>query len=195
MDKKIDLILGILKTIYINLKYLNFMDAIKLPIIVSRNVRLKSLSGTIKINSNIQTGMIKLGFGNVGIFDKKLDKSILELEGRLVFEGKCNLGHGFKFAIMKNGELTIGNKFVLTAHSSIICDKKITIGEDCLMSWNVLVIDTDFHSIYYNGVKKDKCKEIVLGKNIWISSDVHILKGVEIKDNTVIASSSLVLGY
>lgn len=60
-----------LKTIYFNLKYLPFKQAVKLPILVSNKVYLKSLLGKIIIECPISTGLIQIGYGEVGIFDNK----------------------------------------------------------------------------------------------------------------------------
>jgi len=53
-------------------------------------------------------------------------------------------------------------------------------------------MDTDFHSIIENGVKKINCKPIIIGDNVWIGSNVSILKGVNIGSNSVIAANSVV---
>ena len=60
------------KTIYFNLKYLRFKQAILFLIFISKNVYFKKTHGEIKIESNkIYSGMIRIGYGNIGIFDKK----------------------------------------------------------------------------------------------------------------------------
>ena len=64
-------IISLPKTIYFNFKYLPVRQAIKLPIFVSYNTFLGKTKGNIKINSCITTSMINIGFGEVGIFDRK----------------------------------------------------------------------------------------------------------------------------
>lgn len=88
--------LSLLKTIYLNFKYLPWHQAIKFPIFCSRHLRFRKLSGKIVVKSK-STGAIRLGFHLVGIFDRSL-RSIMEL-GRgseLTFEGNAFLGNGFK---------------------------------------------------------------------------------------------------
>jgi len=133
------------KTIYINFKYFSLKKAIKLPILISRKVWLKNCSGKIEILGNIYSGMIKIGFGEVGIFDKKYSRSILELSGKIIFNGNANIGHGSKISVGKDAILNLGNNFIITAESSIVCFKKITFGDNCLISWDDLFMDTDFH--------------------------------------------------
>ena len=50
-----------LKTIYFNLKYLPFIQAIKMPILISNKVYLRVTSGKVIIDSPIQTGLIQFG--------------------------------------------------------------------------------------------------------------------------------------
>lgn len=192
-DDKLSLILGFLKTVYINFKCLNFSDAIKLPIFLSHRVSLRSLRGTIAIESPIKTGMIRIGFGNVGIFDKRRSRTLFKNNGKITFKGTANIGHGSKFDI--GGELFIGNNFSITAESSIICSKKIVIDDDCLMSWENLIMDTDFHKIKdQDGNVINEKREISIGKKVWIGCRCTILKGTQIGDGVVVAANSCLHG-
>ena len=64
-------ILGIPKTIYLNLKLFPFSKAIFFPVIVSCKVKIRGCKrGSIEINSKLRPGMIEFGFG--GSYDQKL---------------------------------------------------------------------------------------------------------------------------
>ncbi len=69
--------ISIFKTLYLNFKYLKFGEAIKLPIICSKHVRIRQASGKIIIKKPTR-GCIRFGFDNVGIFDNKKSRSIIE---------------------------------------------------------------------------------------------------------------------
>ncbi len=187
-------LMAIPKSIYVNFKFLSFKNAVKFPILISHRVKLKSLSGRISIhNAPIDRFMIKFGFGDVGIFDKQKSRSILEINGNLVFEGPCKIGHGSKISIGENGTLWIGSGFVITAESSIVCQKSIHIEENVLVSWDVLIIDTDFHKIKdENGKIMNENKEINIGSNVWISCRSLVLKGSYLPNNSVVAANSVV---
>jgi len=181
------------KTIYINFKYFSLKNALKLPILISRNVWLKNCSGKIDILGNIYSGMIRIGFGEVGIFDKKHSRSILEFSGKIIFNGTANIGHGSKICVGKDGILTMGNNFNITAESSIVCYKKITFGENCLISWDNLFLDTDLHKILNeNNEIINEPKEIIIGKNVWIGCRCLILKGTDINDGNIIGANTTV---
>ena len=90
--RMIEYICGLPKTIYFNLKCLPFLQAIKLPIFISHRVILASLKGKIVFDcGNVKTGMVKIGFGYVGIFDRYRSRSIIENNGTLVFRGGISI--------------------------------------------------------------------------------------------------------
>jgi acetyltransferase-like isoleucine patch superfamily enzyme len=70
----------------------------------------------------------------------------------------------------------------------------IEIGPDCMFAHGIELRCGDSHSIIdlTNGKRINYAKNIRLGKHIWVASDAMILKGVEIGDDCVIASRSLV---
>lgn len=138
--------------------------------------------------------MIRIGFGNIGIFDQILSRSILEIRGEIIFYGKAVIGHGSKISVGKNGILEIGNNFNVTAETSIVCHKYIKFGDNNLISWENLVMDTDFHKIKkLNGDNfVNDLKNIDIGNNVWIGCRNTILKGSRIMDNSVIGANSLV---
>jgi acetyltransferase-like isoleucine patch superfamily enzyme len=181
------------KSLIFNLKYLPFKQAIKFPFLISRKVSLLKTKGEIVIENNIQTGMIQIGYGQIGIFDKKKSRSIWQVSGKVIFKGKTNIGHGSKISVAEFGLLELGNNFNVTAESSIVAHKHIQFGEDCLISWECLIMDTDFHKIYDKEKKIiNSPTPIIIGKKVWISCRSLILKGTKIADNTIIGGGSLV---
>lgn len=184
------LILGFPKTLYFNFKMFDFKIAMKFPVLISKNVSLRSLKGKVSIESDlIHFGMIKIGFGDIGIFDGFHSRSILKLNGNIIFKGKANLGHGTKLCI--NGDLVVGPGLVISGETAIVCNKKITIGRNCLISWNVLITDTDFHDVLdtsENVINPDK--PIIIGDNVWICCNSLVLKGVDIYNGCIISAAS-----
>jgi acetyltransferase-like isoleucine patch superfamily enzyme len=182
-----------IKTLYINFKYLPLKQAILLPIWVSQRCYLLKLSGEIIIKNKITPGMIQIGYGNIGIFDMKRSRSILQILGKIIFNGKASIGHGCKLSIVNNGILEIGKNLTISAETSIICHKGIKIGNDCLFSWDVLLIDTDLHNITDETHEViNKPKQINIGDKVWIGCRSLILKGVDIPSGNIIAANSTI---
>lgn len=185
--------ISFLKTIIFNFTYFKFNQALKFPILISSNFRLKSLSGKVNIPKDSSFGLIKLGFGDVSIFDRKSSKGIWENNGIINFNGRTNIGHGSKISVGKDGILTFGQNFNITAESSIVCYNNISFGNNCLLSWDILIMDTDFHKIY----NQDKTyinpnKAILIGDNVWICNKVQILKGLSVAYGCIIGSNTVV---
>jgi len=183
------------KTLYFNFKYFSVFQAIKFPVLISKHVILKTTKGFVTIPEHINTGMIQIGYGDVGIFDKKRSKSMWEVSGQVVFKGTAQIGHGSKISVGENGSLKIGDNLVVTAESAIVCHKKITIGNNCLVSWNCFIMDCDFHKIYdTNKTRLNPPAEIIIGNKVWIGMNSSILKKSTIPDNSVIGTGSIVSG-
>jgi len=88
------------------------------------------------------------------------------------------------------GKLEIGQRTYINPNTLIIANCDVKIGENCAISWNVQIIDDDFHSINNNRSKDS----IIIGDKVWIGSDVKIIKGAKIGSGSVIAANSLVVG-
>ncbi|PJI08950.1 MULTISPECIES: acyltransferase [Clostridium] len=189
--KIFSLLLGMPKTLYINFKYFKIKDAIKLPIIVSHKTYLKNVKGSIKINSKIKPFMVKIGFGDVAIFDRHKSRTIFSNTGNIIFNGTAYIGHGSKLSVA--GCLILGDNFCISAQTSIICNKKVSFGDNCLLSWENLIMDTDFHKI--KNCKNDiinNDKNIEISNNVWIGCRCTVLKGTFINENTVVAANSCI---
>lgn len=188
--KKIKYI-SIIKTIKFNRYYFGLKGLILCPIIISKNIELHTLKGNVFIDKMRFCG-IKIGFGDIAIFDRKYDKGMWSNTGNVYFKGDARIGHGSK--IFNTSELEIGDNFIISAKAEIICCKNIKFGDNCLLSWDNLIMDTDFHDIYDNDTREkiNEDEAIFIGNNVWIGCKNLILKGVYIPDGSILASNSTV---
>lgn len=188
-------LISIPKSFWVSFHYFPFKEAIKLPILVRYNTRLLVVGGLIKINKSerVKTGILSIGFGTVGIFDKKYERSIWEVKGCIELNGKTVFGHGSRLSVGKNGILTIGSHFNNTAAMTVVCQKHITFGDNVITSWNTLVMDTDWHPIM--NVETNEVypvsKDIVIGNNVWLCTRSVVLKGSVIPDGCIVGANSL----
>jgi acetyltransferase-like isoleucine patch superfamily enzyme len=182
---------GLPKTILFNIRYLPFRQAIRLPILVSHRVALPHMGGTVTLPGAARTGTVLLGFGSNGAFDFRRERSVWQLDGHVVFLGPARLGNGFKLAA--SGCVTFGPDFVLSAESQIICREAITFGTGCLISWEVLLLDTDFHPVEDRDGNASSLQEaIVIGDRVWIGARATVLKGVRLANDSVVAAGTVV---
>lgn len=138
--------------------------------------------------------MIKIGYFNTGIVDASKERTKIRLEkgARLIFKGTCSLGVGCRINVSRNGELVFGNNFSATSRSTFYSNKKIEFGNDCLVSWDCLFMDTDSHKIFQNEEHINQNAEICIGNHVWIGCRATILKGVSIANDSVIGAGAVI---
>lgn len=112
---------------------------------------------------------------------------------------KSNLVGLFKpstIYIQKGASLTIGDNTGFSG-VSIYCSKKISIGNNVNCGGNVSIWDTDFHPLDYsdrsiNDLTKIKSLAVSIGNDVFIGGHSIILKGVSIRDRSIIGAGSVV---
>ncbi|MCB2194270.1 MAG: acyltransferase [Bacteroidetes bacterium] len=88
----------------------------------------------------------------------------------------------------------MGKNTTIGFHNFIFASKSITIGDDCLIAPFVYIVDSN-HQIKRNFKINQQPNEVAsvnIGNDVWIASNVTILKGVNIGDGAVIAANSVV---
>jgi len=182
--------LGAPKTLLFNFRYLPWKHAIRLPIFVSHRVWLRRLSGRVTL-SEIKTGAVRIGFDDVGLFDPKSSRTIWMVSGLVEFQGEAAVCHGSKFVV--SGTLSVGRSFFMSSASAIVAQRHVSIGDDVLISWDVLIMDGDGHRIYdANGKQRNSPMPVMIGNKVWVGCRTLILKGVHIADGVVVAAASTV---
>jgi acetyltransferase-like isoleucine patch superfamily enzyme len=93
-------------------------------------------------------------------------------------------------------ELIIG-KFTsfISAHLAVTESKsKIIIGEDCMFAYDIDVRTGDSHSILdmQSGRRINYAADVKIGNHVWVAAHSIILKGVQIMDNCIIGTGSVV---
>lgn len=74
----------------------------------------------------------------------------------------------------------------------------IYIGDNTFLGHGVSIL-TGTHDFRYKGIERqvkvpEQGRDIIIGKGVWIASNVVILAPCEIKDNSVIAANTIVTG-
>lgn len=185
---------GIPKTVYLNFKLLPFFDAVKLPIWVTCNTKIRIMGGQVIVKGKISPFMIRIGFHECSECNFT-DTTLLQIRGKLVFDGEAHIGRGSKIIVYKDAILELGDNFAISSSSTISCYKHIKFGKDIQFSWDCLVMDSDTHAIIdENGKRMNQDKEIIFEDKVWIGNGCMILKGTHVPNNCVIGARSVIVG-
>ena len=183
----------VLKTIYYNFRLFPINIAVKFPLIIGLHTTLKHFTRkSIIYPKNIRTASILLG---IKLVEFPTNHTIIDNDGIIKINGTVRIGSGTYLLIGSKGFLEVGDNFEIKANGKIIAVNQISIGDNCLVSWDVSIMDTDWHKIRNkHGVILNPNKPIILNDHIWIGMGTTILKGTTIESDNIIAANSTIVG-
>lgn len=153
--------------------------------------------------------------GSVHISKNSIIKGEKNHKVQIIVEyGMLSIGHHSKCSCRRiwirfGGNCTIGDYTNINNESEIRCDKKISIGSYCQISYNVKIWDTNTHSIiskierrertenYFPFFGKEldcpKVSPIHIGDDCWIGENCAIFKGTYINDECILGYGTFVM--
>lgn len=149
------------------------------------------ISGADRITFS-ERGVLRVGISGFGLTSRH-DTSVIRVRdgGSFVCDGVVSLQRGVR-VVVDSGVLTIGHGTNINGLTKILVADAITIGRDCTFSWDVQLLDNDFHTITSGGRQRPSTAPISIGDRVWVGTGVTILKGVTIGDGAVIAAGAVV---
>lgn len=189
--------IGFLKTIWFNFHCLPFKQAVHLPVILARDVKLRYVKrGGVIFDSDkpLHPGILRIGFGDR--IHNPYQNSSIWIKGKLIIHGTglhafCM---GTRLNIGEKGILEIGDNFSASANNKIRCDCHIKIGDDNMWSYDITILDTDAHQITNSeGNVLNHPKPIEFGNHVWLGCGCTVLKGSLIPDGCIVASGSKIM--
>lgn len=142
----------------------------------------------ITISGNNNSILIK---DNCRLFNLNIcisgDGNTLILDEYASFLGKSTIN------LMGKSKLQIGEKTGIRGVQIYGKDADISIGENCMLSYDIILRNNDMHTIF--DIKSSEIinrpKDINISKHVWIAPHTTILKGVTIGENSIIATGSI----
>ena len=169
----------------------------------SKNIVRKNTSKVIPYKNSIlelQAGskIVLSGRKDLKIGVNKLKGSKAETYVRMNPNSVWNCNNGADLfyntviEIKTNAVLNTGY-FSANSGSVIITHKNINIGEDVMFGRNVIVYDSDFHTIYNkNNVASNPPMPVTIEDHVWFTSNIVVQKGVTIGRNSLITAYTTV---
>lgn len=184
---------SILPTIYFNLHYLPFGQAVKLPILLYKPKLLK-MKGNVKIRGKVRYGMIRLGFPTVSLYPNS--GIVYESHGgTIVFNGECIIGNNSAISIGTKAVVEFGDRFVASTTLRLTSYHHISFGDRVRLGWETLVMDTDFHKLTkVSGGYSKGYAPVTIGSNNWFGNGCRIMKRTSTPDYCVVSAGTILSG-
>lgn len=148
----------------------------KTVMILNKTAKIE-LKGNLELNSNCN---INSGRSTIVRMDK---------DARMLVKGSFQIFYDADIVVFEGGILNIGSGYI-NSNLKLRCSNSIIIGNDCAISHDVTIMDSDFHNIDY--ANHEKSAPVNIGNHVWIGSRAMILKGVTIGDGAIIGAGSVV---
>lgn len=106
----------------------------------------------------------------------------------------CWLSYGVTLEVLKDALLET-KFFSMNSNSTLIAAKRISLGNDVMIARNVVIYDSDFHSILdKEGNTINFSRPVMIGDHVWIGTNVVVTKGSVIGNDSIIAAGTMIHG-
>lgn len=181
-------------TFWLNMRALPFLQAIRFPIWVYGTPRFYNLSGMIRFNSKVTSGMIKFNIVRSGSPSLQCLNSEIENEGQIIFNGPGIIGTGNRIFVARGGLLEICSDFKITDMVNIGVMRHVSIGDMTRITHRCQIMDSNYHYVanFSKMIIPNRTHYIKIGNYCWIGNTTTITGGAKITDYTIVCSNSLV---
>ena len=179
------------------------MNLVDLIIKIIRGAKVRIINNLIQ-KPRILKYQILSQCGNVIGKPKRYQPVLINGKGQVTFGENVKIGfqlspnffsnYAYIESRTKNSAIKINNNVWINNNFVAIAEIGIEIGENTLIGENVKIYDSDFHNIHPNKrINHIALKgKIHIGKNVFIGTNVTILKDINIGENSIIAAGSVV---
>jgi acetyltransferase-like isoleucine patch superfamily enzyme len=136
-----------------------------------------TITGDTDINALRNTNIFLSGENNEIVLHSL--KNVTKLDVACVEGGKVHLGQPEK----------VNKAVIMASHGSTV-----SIGNDCLISRDVIIYSSAAHAVYNLDGSHRGLKNITIGSKVWLGQGVRVLAGASVGDNSVIGSYSVLAG-
>lgn len=168
-------------------------------------ISIAGAAHTIDISPDARNALKKCtisitGEGNTLIIEKgaRISHAIIRLRGsgsRIHIGKNVHFRKGKIYTVGSKAEISLGDDTSVEG-AYLLCDKgrKIAIGEDCMLSTDIMIRTGDKHPLYSqeSGLLLNEPVNVVIDKHVWIGRSAMILKGAHIKSGCVVGARALV---
>lgn len=161
---------------------------------IVNKIKIKNIPSFIKLIIIKFIYWKKINIIGVSHYFGKNVKLIIGSGGKIIINDRTYFSDYSYFESI-NGKIVIGNHTFFNRFCNIVSREKIVIGDNCIFGNNVSIYD---HNHVFENTNKPirdsgfSSKEIVIGNDVWVSSNCFITAGVKIGNHVVIGANSVV---
>lgn len=185
-------LLDFIYSIYFNIRYLPFAQAIKLPIWVSTNLHEIKLKRGQLVLKKPKFRSIAIGMGKSPGIQAHKAGILIGNGGKIVFAGSAVISQGTVLRCDKNSIIEFGDNFYCNSDCYMRSRSSIKFGVNCSLGWCNTLNTFDGHAVFIGNEQRPVEAPISIGNHVWITNHCIISKGVLVSDDSVIAQGSLV---
>ncbi len=182
--------LNILEFFYLNYFCKNVIRTDKHKIIPYKNTVMD-----LEADSRIYVGGGDLEIG-CDLIHKSKSETRIRLRKNAIWSscGGGKISYGTTIELLKDAVFDTGY-FTINSNSTLISAHRMCFGSDVMISRNVVIYDSDFHTITdEKGVAINKSEKVVVGDHVWIAANVIVLKGTNIGAGSIIGANTTISG-
>jgi acetyltransferase-like isoleucine patch superfamily enzyme len=113
----------------------------------------------------------------------------VENKGGRIEVGNCGLFNGVRFECWAGATIRVGDGTYLNRGAEIVAAQSVSIGRDCKIARDVIIMDTDQHELPGQGLL---VAPVVIEDRVWIGARAIVLKGVTIGHDAIVAAGAVV---
>lgn len=110
-------------------------------------------------------------------------------QGGTILIGDVKFFDGVRIRVGPGGHVEIGDYTHINLRTEIHCKKRVVIGPNCSIAWDVVILDTDYHGV---GTKPPVNRPTTLEESVWVGNGATIMKGVTVGRGAIVAAGSVV---
>ena len=174
---KILLKINWIKSAYINFRLLPFSQATRFPFIVRGKLKIRSLSGRVRLNCKPRFGMFGIGI-DVDAMPISLVPAQLLIKGELILNGDVILNQGANLVVWSRATMILGNDVMICSGVLLKAVNKVSVGDHVMISSGCFIMDSSIHALY-NLESLEVAPihgEIIIGNNVWFNMRTSIIK-------------------
>lgn len=170
-------------------RHCNNQSVLTRPIVGPLRARIaRHQTARIIVDGQLDLRPLRTAVGRISP-DRPVSIEMLDAS-EMTIEGYARLGGGVRLRLGSGGKLRIGDGTSFDGDALVIAADSVAIGANCTIAWDVLTMDSDFHTIDAN---PQMAAPVTIGDRVWIAAGVKILKGVTVGDGAIIAAGAIVI--